>query len=244
LLLLRLDRLGYAGGPARPGGRGRKTRPAAFGGSRPGGRPPGVGNLPGIELSKMPHQPGPVTAVPRPTRLKLFSPREGSFSHASSICKHFGEVEKLMKRFSRTGTWLVAVVATALPARAAQVDKFLPNDSAMVLTLNVRQVVDSPLVKKYALEQIQSALKSNKELTDALGAVGLDPLKDVSTITAAGPELRTADKGLVVVHGKFDLAKFKAKADEVAKAKEPPLKIVKTGDYTLYEVHDPKERTN
>lgn len=121
------------------------------------------------------------------------------------------------------------------PARAAEVDKLLPNDTEILVTINLRQILDSPLVKKYALEHMKTALKSNRETEQVLDALGLDPLTDVNSIAIAGPGGEDPEKGLFIIHGKFNKAKFEAKAKEEAD-KAGHLKITKAGDYTVYEV--------
>jgi hypothetical protein len=130
----------------------------------------------------------------------------------------------------------LALVLRAAPAPAAEVDKFLPNDSEAVTTVNFRQILDSPLVKKYGLEPLQQAIKSNDEVQKILDSLGLDPLKDIDSLTSSSPGGTDADKkGLLILHGRFNLDKIQATAEKVAKDKPDSLKIRKAGDYTLYE---------
>ena len=60
----------------------------------------------------------------------------------------------------RLTRWSVGAVAltfalAAVPARAAEVDKLLPPESEAAVYLNFRQVLESELVKKFALEQLK-----------------------------------------------------------------------------------------
>lgn len=135
----------------------------------------------------------------------------------------------------RTGLLAAVCLAWLAPARAAEVDKYLPNDTEILVTINVRQILDSPLVKKYALEHLKTAIKGSGETEQVLEALGLDPTKDVNSIALAGPGGDEPDKGLFIVHGKFDTAKFAAKAKEAADQGNH-LKITKAGDYNVYEV--------
>lgn len=132
--------------------------------------------------------------------------------------------------------WLLALALLALtvPARAADIDQYLPSDTQAVLTVNVRQILDSPLIKKHALGIMKAFLQSNAEAQKILKPLGFDPLTDVSSFTFAGPGGSDQSKGLVLVHGKFDVEKFRTKADELAKQDEKKLKVTKEGDYTLY----------
>jgi hypothetical protein len=138
---------------------------------------------------------------------------------------------------SQHSRWFLAgaLLAVALPAGAAEVDKYLPADSEVVVSINVRQLLDAPLFTKLALPRIQEHLK-DQGVQDVLTALGFDPLKDVSRITAGGPSVNGLDRGLVIVHGRFDLTKFKARAEEAARDNPDTLKVVKKGDYTMYEV--------
>jgi hypothetical protein len=90
--------------------------------------------------------------------------------------------------------WLAAiamVAATLLasaPARAVEPDKMIPADAEAVIVFNVRQTLDSPLIKAYALDKIKDAMKGNAQAETVLKAAGIDPLKDIDSvlITNAG----------------------------------------------------------
>lgn len=133
-----------------------------------------------------------------------------------------------------------ALLALAVPARAAEADPYLPDDTEAVLAVNVRQILDSPLVKKFALEKIKEALKESDEVQKVLEELGFDPLKDLENITNAmgsDPEMP-----LLIVHGRFNLAKFHARGEEAAKDNGDVLKIHKVGDgdkQIVYEVTIP-----
>jgi len=129
-----------------------------------------------------------------------------------------------------------AVLALALPIRAAEVDKYLPGDAEAVLVVNAKQLLDSPLVTKHFLEHIRGALKSNDEATKILESLGFDPLKDLTSATLAMSMLGSDAKGLIIMHGRFDKAKFETKAEDVAKEKGEVLKIHKEGNRKVYEV--------
>ncbi len=125
--------------------------------------------------------------------------------------------------------------------RAAELDPYLPEDTESVLNINVRQFLDSELVKKNLLELAQEALRGNDQVQDVLNDLGFDPFKDLDRIVIARPVSTEKDRGLVIVHGRFDVAKFKAKAEQVAKDESEYLKIHKVlgGKQLLYEVNHP-----
>jgi hypothetical protein len=128
---------------------------------------------------------------------------------------------------------------TAAPARSAEVDKLLPDDTQYVMTLNVRQLLDAPLTKKYGLAKIEALLKDDDEVQEVLKSLGLDPLKEISQVTVVGRYMEDVGKAFFIVHGKFDVAKFQAKANEVAENLGDVLKIHAAGDFKIYEVNFP-----
>jgi hypothetical protein len=135
-------------------------------------------------------------------------------------------------------TLTVLLIGAALPATAATPDPYLPSDTEIVIAVNVRQILDAPLVKK-DLEQLREHLSKSGEVQKTLEALGFDPFKDLESITVAGVGANNPDRMLIVVHGRFDLAKFQAKAGEVGKDKDSHLKIIKEGSHTLYETEIP-----
>jgi len=142
-----------------------------------------------------------------------------------------------MLRPSRLG--LAAAVAvvlagTAPAARAADVDKLLPADSEYVIAVNVRQVLDSEIIKKYALGQLKDLLAGN-DAQKFLKDLGLDPLKDIDRIVvgASGTD-QTDAKALFVIHGKFDPQKLYKAAEAHTKQDPNHLSLVKDGADVMF----------
>lgn len=129
--------------------------------------------------------------------------------------------------------FLVAAAAV-LPARAVEPDKLVPSDSEAVIVINVRQMLDSGLIKKYALEQMQAAIKGNAEAKKMMEATGLDPLKDIDSITMSVLANAGDPKVLAFVRGKFDLDKLQSALAEFAKAKPDDLSIETKGGQKVY----------
>jgi len=140
-----------------------------------------------------------------------------------------------MNRFLLAGLALAGLAVVAAPAPAADPAKYLPNDTSMVMSFNVQQLLGSDLVKKHALEQIKSAMMVDPQAQQVFKDLGLDPLKDFDRVTIAvggdGPE-----KPFIIVQGKFDTKKIEAKAADFAKTQADKLKISKEADGTVYEV--------
>src|SRR5262245_40169527 len=119
----------------------------------------------------------------------------------------------------------------AAPAPAAEVPPLLPAETESVIHVNFRQVIDSPLVKKLALEPMKLFLQK-EEAQKVMTDLGLDPLKDVDELTAGfWAEDPQKPRGLFILSGKFDPVKLFNFAD--AKGKENPdrIEIVTEGKY-------------
>jgi len=131
--------------------------------------------------------------------------------------------------------WGAALVAVclALPARAAEAHRFLPDSAEQVIVINVKQILQSPLVKKYALPDVEKQLKDSKEVKQLQALTGLDPLKDIHSIVIANTGANF-EKALWVVRGKFDVEKIHTVVQAAAVDKDN-VKISKLGDRNLYE---------
>lgn len=132
----------------------------------------------------------------------------------------------------------------AVPASAAEVDKYLLDDTDAALGLNVRQLLDSTLVKKNYLPLAQAALKGQPEIQSQLIGFGIDPLKDIDRILLVHGESchRTVESKdevgpFVIVRGRFDPAKFHGKAAQLAQFAPKLLQMHKTpSGGIIYEV--------
>jgi len=124
----------------------------------------------------------------------------------------------------------LAAALLAAPARAADVDKFLPNDTEIIAGVNVKQILNSTLAKKVGQDKLRDALKGQDKLQKIMDELGFDPFKDLDSIVAAWPNLSDTDKGLIVVRGTFDIKKAKAKAEELAKDMKDTIKPVTRAD--------------
>jgi hypothetical protein len=148
--------------------------------------------------------------------------------------------------------WIAAACALALivgSTAQAQSTKLLPNDTEMVVTINLQQILKSELAK------------SNKELvdiakakvTDQLEEKGLDKwlkkadfdvFKDLGSITVAVPGARNLDEYLIVIEGNFDAEKIEAAALEASKdAGGDKLKVIKIAGVKAFEVTPKEDKT-
>jgi hypothetical protein len=134
-------------------------------------------------------------------------------------------------------TWvLVAGLAAPAQAPSSKADAFLPAGTQAVVTVNVKQMLGSPLVKNQ-LPKLEEQIKSNPEAQVALNALGFDPLKDLDSISVAAAGADDTDQMLIVARGKFDAAKMKTLGEAMAKDKDKKdkFKIHTVDGNTIYE---------
>jgi hypothetical protein len=119
-------------------------------------------------------------------------------------------------------------------ARAAEPDILLPATTDSVIQINVRQILESDIVKKYAVEQLKQALDS-QDVKKLLTEIGLDPLKDLDQVVVGTSGSNKADmKLLVILHGKFTPEKL-FKAAEAQSKKEPEkFDMIKDGSTIMF----------
>jgi len=141
-------------------------------------------------------------------------------------------------------SWMGGVIFTlalATPSiRAAEFEKYLPDDTEVVFHANIRQALDSALARKYLLPQIQANVKGHAEVQEVLNALGLDLVKDLQSFTVAGPGNISEKKWTAFLRGSFDQDKIQAAADAFASTQADVLKTYKQDGVTVYEIRDPK----
>jgi hypothetical protein len=135
----------------------------------------------------------------------------------------------------------LALAGLAPPARAGELDQYLPADSILVIKVNVRQLLDSRLAKDYWAEGLRRQYeKDYGEVQAFFKDVGFDPFKDLDRVILTGPGDDAPRKGLAIFGGRFDPAKVRAKVDDLNKAQAGTVKVHLTpdgkgGDYRIYQ---------
>lgn len=134
----------------------------------------------------------------------------------------------------RLGLAAALALALAPAARAATPDPLLPADADTVISVNVKQVLGSEIVKQYALGQIKDALKG-QDAQKFLTQLGLDPLKDIDRVVIGGSGTDQADmKFLAVVRGTFNPDKLFDAAVAQTKQDADHFSLVKDGDGKMF----------
>jgi hypothetical protein len=119
-------------------------------------------------------------------------------------------------------------------ARAAEPDKLLPADADTVIQVNIKQILDTDIIKKYALEQLKLTL-DGQDAKKLLNEIGLDPLKDIDKIVVgANIKGRNDSKFLMIVHGTFDPDKLYKAAEAQSKKDADRFAMIKDGDSVVF----------
>lgn len=130
---------------------------------------------------------------------------------------------------------LVAGICPAV-SRAAEPDKLIPATADSVVIVNVRQILDSDIAKKYALEQIKQAL-DGQDLKKMLGDLGLNPLKDINQLVIAASGANKDDvKLMVILHGKFNPSKLNAAAEVQSKQDPDKFSLIRDGGTITFKI--------
>ncbi len=141
-----------------------------------------------------------------------------------------------MRRLSRCLLVAVAVAVAAPAVRAAEVDPLLPKETEQVVHVNVKQILDSDVIKKYALGQIKQAMQGN-DVKAQLESLGLDPLKDIEKLSVGLWGKDANDMSAVaVLRGKFDAKKLFDSAKDQAGKTPDKVAIEEDGSFKLVKI--------
>ena len=141
-----------------------------------------------------------------------------------------------MRQLSRLllGAALFAGTLAANSSRAAEPDKLLPAEADTVVSVNIKQILDTDIIKKYALEQVKQAL-DGQDAKKLLTELGLDPLKDIDrVVVGANVKGRTDSKFLMIVHGTFDPDRLYKAAEKQSKVDADRFAMIKDGDTVVF----------
>lgn len=141
---------------------------------------------------------------------------------------------------------LAAALAAPTVCRAADVDPLVPADTESYVLVQVRQLLDAPVMKKHLVGPAREMLKERPDVTDVLADLGFDPFRDLHRLVIARPASSDADRGLLIARGKFDLDRFRKKGDEAARDHADVLKLHKVplgagASHVVYEVVVPNQ---
>jgi hypothetical protein len=146
-------------------------------------------------------------------------------------------------RFGRLALCVSALflAASAQAADLEKISKLLPDETETVMSINIRQILDSAVVKKYGMDKLKDALDNQGDVKDYLKDMGLDPFKDIDSIIIGSAGSSDTDKGLVIINGRFNPEKVEAKVKELSDDKSDAIKVDKIGKHTVFEISVPNQ---
>jgi hypothetical protein len=134
---------------------------------------------------------------------------------------------------------LMLVALAAIPVRSARAiePKYLPADTELVVTINLKAMLDSDLAKthKDLVEKAKAKLKEKVDASpakDYFAKAGFDVYKDLHSITIATNGGKDTDKIFLVVEGDFDTDKIL----DVARGAGSEVKVGKVGNVPTLEI--------
>jgi hypothetical protein len=154
-------------------------------------------------------------------------------------------------------TWLALVVVTlaagwtpptsgapllGIKGGGEDADRWLSPNPEVVMTINVKQMVGSAIVKAN-LPMLKDQIKNNESLKALLDATGVDLFKDIDSVLISGSGSAKDAKALVVVKGTFDTMKIHTALKKEAESKKEiellvedgkQLYAIKAKDQTMY----------
>jgi hypothetical protein len=143
---------------------------------------------------------------------------------------------------------LVLTLAACLTTQARAIDpKYLPGDTEIVLTLNLKQMLDSPVAKQYRelIDKGRAAIEGqlqNNPVAKHLEQAGFDVLRDLHGFTLASNGGKDLSDMFLVIEGNFNEEKINGVAEEAASKFPEALKISKISGKKVYEITPPGEK--
>lgn len=84
-------------------------------------------------------------------------------------------------------------------------ERLLPGDTCFVLNLNIKLALQSKELREMALPWLDGAAKGNgQHLAQLAGVIGIDPLRDLSTITLASGSGQDGEKVMLILRGTWN----------------------------------------
>jgi hypothetical protein len=142
-----------------------------------------------------------------------------------------------LRRFASVLLTALVVGASSSNLKAAEPTPYLPDGTMFVLTLNVKQLLQAPLVRadEKAFRQMAD------EAAKALGGFGVDPRKDVDRVVLAVGEKLKAATTLVLLEGRFDTAKVEGRLRDLARERKNDMQVIEDAGATFFQGRLPRQ---
>jgi hypothetical protein len=154
-----------------------------------------------------------------------------------------GDMPRLLRS---TSAALFGALLIFFDSGAAVADSnYLPPDTQIVVTVNIRQILNSELAKAHPevigklKVHLEDAL-SDEEVSKYLKAAGFCFFEDLTCVTFAHPGGHEPDAGLLILEGRFSPKKVYAAAADAAEKRARVVSIKTTGKHRIIEVAPPQ----
>ena len=132
--------------------------------------------------------------------------------------------------------WVVVAFISAAPVGAAEV-KCLPDDTDLVVVVNLKQIFHSELVKSQPdalgeLKEVLGEFAGAHRVQKYLNEVGIDVFRDLSSITYAYPSSKDSGPNFLILEGEFSGVKM----NDAARANGATVRVNTSGSDSLYEI--------
>ena len=139
-----------------------------------------------------------------------------------------------MVGFRSIGPVLALLLVHAPALQAVEPDPYLPTDAHWVASLDVRQFANAPLVKTYFAAALRQWLADQPAFREMQHALPIDLFADVDRATSAGPLPPRPDRGVLILQGRFDLAKVQTAAEQFARQEPRAFQIHQEANRPVY----------
>jgi hypothetical protein len=141
-----------------------------------------------------------------------------------------------MRTFHRwQSAFLVLALAVPFQARAAETDKYLPDSTEAIVTINVKQLLEAPLFKEH-IEKLKLAFKGLSLGKTGIDVLGIDPLQDLEQIIVSWPGNPDQEHPLILIKGKFDLAAVETALQKAASQKKAVFQKEAIDGHRVHEI--------
>lgn len=149
-----------------------------------------------------------------------------------------------MRSFLNRLSCLAVLIGLAMPAAAIE-PKYLPPNAEVAITVNLKQILESPLLKdkKDLVDLAKGFIKGKLEESPAkeyLDKAGFDIFRDLHSITVTSDGSKDPNNAFIAIEGKFDAEKLVQVAKDAARDAGDKLKVSKVGNVNIFEI-SPKE---
>jgi hypothetical protein len=131
----------------------------------------------------------------------------------------------------RAQVLVLTVLSSATLGRAAE------PDARFLVHVNVRQVLDSTLFRRHFGAPVRTALEGRNELWHLLSRSGLDPWKDVSSLTVTGPSILSHSQDVLTIQGPLDPVRIDQALAARARKGGAVFSRTRSGGATLFDLN-------